>query len=540
MKRLLLSVLAVSGLGCAPKEVNYAVNIVTQSCDPASDPFDKVQFLRIRVTGKELDGGVMEPKTEITASNPSTKEAKIPQIPAGPARVVEVRGYDGDPNSGARVISMGKSLPFDVPDVVPDDLMGGSIKVNVVLRKVNTFAPIVSAAAPTQCQQLRVPRAGHTATLLKNGKVFIAGGYNLKPGSPEKVALADTEVFNPGTGAFELTRPLSITTQGAVYPLARAYHAALRLPSGQVLLWGGELYATANNTVSPIASILFYDVDVDDYGAVGPRVPAAIGRSHHKMAIDSNGKVLVVGGLTRSSGAGGIVPANQVEWLDPAAATNLYKIVDGVSLPRIDATVMPVKNGEYIAVAGGSDGTAVKTDITFFKFNGTTFAQQSTSMPPMLSSGGRRAAAGALIHDGADMLLLGGYTDPALVRPLASSEVLNASAATIAPGPDIRTARGDVCAVTMADGTVLAIGGRTSDAGGPPRSDATAVLITAADTGGITSIGAPNLPKARYAHTCTALLDGSVLVTGGINELIDGTIEILQDAYIYTPTPPAD
>ncbi len=537
MKRLLLSVLAVSALGCAPKEVNYALNIVTKSCDPAADPFDKVQFLRVRVTGTDMD-----PKTETTASNPATKELKIPAIPAGLARVIEVRGYDGDPNGGARVISMGKSLPFDVPDVVPDELIGGSEKINVILRKVNTFAPIVSAAAPTQCQQLRVPRAGHSATLLKNGKVFIAGGYNLRPGSPEKKALADTEVFNPGTGAFEPSRSLSITSQGAVYELPRAFHAAVRAPSGQVVLWGGEIYTnTTNNTVSPIATILFYDADVDDFGAVGSRSPAPIPRSRHQMAIDVNGKVLVVGGVTRSGNTmGQLVPTNEVEWLDPAAATNIYKIVDGVTLPRLEATVMPIKNGEFIAVVGGTDGSALKSDITFFKFNGTTFAKQSTSMPPMLSGAGRRAAAGALLRDSSDLIILGGYNDPALVRPVASSEVLNASAATVGPGPDIRTARGDVCAVTMTDGTVLAVGGRTSDTGAPPRSDATAVLITAASTGGVTSIGAPNLPKARYFHTCTALQDGTVLVTGGINELVDGTVEILQDAYIYTPTPPAD
>ena len=531
MMRLVLCLAAVSALGCAPKEVNYALNIVTQSCDPSSDPFDKVQFLRVRVTGTAMD-----PKTEITASNPATKELKIPEIPAGLARVIEVRGYDGDPNSGARVISAGKSLPFDVPDVVPDDLRGGSIKINVILRKVNTFAPIVSAAAPTQCQQLRVPRAGHTATLLKNGKVFIAGGYNLKAGSPEKVALASTETFNPSTGAFELSKPISITSQGAVYELPRAFQAAVRVPSGQVVLWGGETYGGGiNNAMSPLATIVFYDPDVDDFGAVGSRSPPSIQRTRHRMVMDQNGKVLVVGGLTRMGAV-----ANEVEWLDPAAATNIYKIVDGVTLPRLDATVMPIKGGEFIAVAGGTDGTAVKTDITFFKFNGTTFAKQSTSMPPLLSGGGRRGAAGALIRDSADLLMLGGYTDPTLVRPLASSEVLNASAATVGMGPDIRTARGDVCAVTMADGTVLALGGRTSDSGGPPRSDATAVLITAASTGGITSIGAPNLPKARYFHTCTALLDGSVLVTGGVNELVDGTVEILQDAYIYTPTPAAD
>ncbi len=536
MKRLLLSALALSAFGCAPKEVKYDLNIVTQSCDPSANPFDGVQFLRIRVTGD-----AMQPLTQITASNPATREAKIPEIPAGLRRVIEVRGYDGDPNSGARTLSLGKSLPFDVPDVVPEVLMGGPIKVNVILRKVNTFAPIVSAAAPTQCQQMRVPRTGHTATLLKNGKVFIAGGYNLKPGSPEKKALSDTEVFNPASGAFEPTKPLSVTSQGAVYELPRAFHAALRVPSGQVMLWGGEVYSTANNTVSPIATILFYDADVDDFGAVGSRIPAQIARSRHQVAIDANGKVLVVGGITRISGPmSQLIPVNEVEWLDPAAATNIYKIVDGVSLPRLDATVMPVKNGEFIAVAGGTDGAMVKNDITFFKFNGTTFAKQSTSMPPMLAAAGRRGAAGALIRDASDLVILGGYTDPVLVRPLASSEVLNASSATVAPGPDVRTARGNICAATMGDGTVLALGGRTSDSGAPPRSDSTVVLITAAATGGVTSIGAPNLPKARYGHTCTTLLDGTVLVTGGINELTDGSIEILQDAYIYTPTPAAD
>ena len=159
MKRLLLSALALGVFGCAPREVKFALNIVTDNCDAASKPFEGVQFLRVRVTGKE-----MQPLTSITSANPATRELKIPEIPAGLARVIEVRGYDGDPNSGARVLSIGKSLPFDVPDVVPETLMGGSIKLNVILRKVNSFSPIVSAAAPTQCQQLRMPRAGHSAT----------------------------------------------------------------------------------------------------------------------------------------------------------------------------------------------------------------------------------------------------------------------------------------------------------------------------------------------------------------------------------------
>lgn len=531
MKRFVVGAVGLVVLaGCAPKEVNYKVNIVTQSCDMSSNPFQGVQFLRVRVTGD----GIATPLDAVSGVNSSTREIKIPEIPSGLARVIEVRGYEGDPAAGGRVVSVGKSLPFDVPNVVPEELMGKPIDINVVLRKINSFSPPVSAAAPTQCQRMKVARAGHTATLLKNGKVFIAGGYNLKAGSPEKAALSDAELYNPATGAFESARDLSITSSGTTYKLPRAYHAAIRLPSGQVMLWGGEVYASGvNNVVSPIASILFYDPDVDDFGAVGPRSPVpAIARTRHSVAMDENGKVLVVGGLTRSNS---LVPVEQVEWIDPV--TNLYKIVDGVTLPRIDSAVAAVKKGEFIAVAGGTDGTNLKTEITFFKFTGSTFGQQTLANPPRLGDPGRRSAGVATLRDSADMILLGGYSDPTLVKPVASSEIVNSSSATVAMGPAVGS-RGETCALTLSDGSVMAIGGRTSDMpNGPSRSDAAVIFVKANPQGGVTSLGAPDLPTPRYGHTCTALADGTVLVTGGINESLNGTQEILQDAWIYQPAP---
>lgn len=517
--------------GCGPKEIDYQVQIVTQTCDSSVDPFEGVQFLRVFIRASDI-----EALDAITSANPSTRQLTIPQIPAGKARVVEVRAYDGDPLSGGRVVSMGKSVPFDVPDVVPDDLLGKSIDVKVFLRKVNAFSPVVSAAAPTQCQRLRVPRAGHTATELKNGRVFIAGGFNFKAGSPEKQALSETEIYNPATGALEAAKDMSITASGKPSPLPVAYHTATRLLSGQVLLWGGEVYLNGvNNTVSPRAQILVYDGDVDDFGAFPSRTnPLSISRSHHSAALDQNGKVLIVGGTTRVTS---LVPAGEVEWFDPDAQSNQYKVVDGVNLPRLDAAVSAVKQGEFIAVAGGSDGTSTKTDVVFFKFNGSTFAQQSLANPPHLADPGRRAAGVATVRDGADMILLGGHSDPTLVSPVASSEVVSSQSASVAPGPAVG-ARGDICAVTMLDGAVMAIGGRTALMPGTSgTSDVTSVIIKASGQGGLSSLGGPDLPVGRYSHTCTALQDGTVLVTGGINELPSGTQEILQDAYIYQPAP---
>lgn len=531
MLRAAVAVAAAALAGCGPKEINYQVQIVTQACESSVNPFQGVQFLRVYVRGEGID----LPLDVISGADPATRQVSIPEIPPGPRRIVEVRAYDGDPLSGGRVVSMGKSVPFDVPNVVPDDLMGGSIPVVVFLRKVNAFTPVSSAAAPTQCQRMKVARAGHTATELKGGKVFIAGGFNYKAGSPERQALADTEVYNPTTGAFEPTKDISITASGSLTRLPVAFHTATRLTSGQVLLWGGEVYVGMNNTVSPKTQILVYDGDVDDFGAFPSRAsPAAIPRSRHRAAIDQNGKVLIVGGQTRVSS---LVPAVEVEWFDPEATSNQYKVVDGVSLPRLDAAVAAVKGGEFIAVAGGTDGMTMKNDVAFFKYNGSTFAQQSLANPPRLADPGRRAAGVATVRDGADMIVLGGHSDPTLVNPVASSEVISSQSATVSMGPAVNS-RGDICAVTMTDGTVIAVGGRTALMPGMAgSSDGTSVLIKSSAQGGVTSLGGPDLSVPRYAHTCTALQDGTVLVTGGINESMTGAQEILQDAYIYQPAP---
>ncbi|MCU0699357.1 MAG: hypothetical protein MUC96_22870, partial [Myxococcaceae bacterium] len=88
---------------CQPKVVNYTLAVVTSGCAGAN-PFQGVQFLRIRITGD----GLMAP---IEATAPAgERAATLPEIPAGANRVIEVRAYDGDPASGGRVVSIGRTL----------------------------------------------------------------------------------------------------------------------------------------------------------------------------------------------------------------------------------------------------------------------------------------------------------------------------------------------------------------------------------------------------------------------------------------------
>src|SRR6266851_4893222 len=98
------------------------------------------------------------------------------------------------------------------------------------------MATLIDASSSTQVEQLGplvVPRTGHAATVLADGRVLIAGGTSATG------QLTSAEIFdpaNPGAGF----RVLS-ATMGA----ARAGHSATLLKDGTVLIAGGDVAGTA-------------------------------------------------------------------------------------------------------------------------------------------------------------------------------------------------------------------------------------------------------------------------------------------------------
>src|SRR5438552_3280690 len=73
---------------------------------------------------------------------------------------------------------------------------------------------------------MTVPRALHTATLLPNGRVLVAGGLS---GSP---ALANAELYDPSTGTWDATGSMAVL---------RGNHTATLLANGKVLVVGGTV-----------------------------------------------------------------------------------------------------------------------------------------------------------------------------------------------------------------------------------------------------------------------------------------------------------
>ena len=70
---------------------------------------------------------------------------------------------------------------------------------------------------------LNAARDAHTATLLSDGRVLVAGGFD---GAP----LAGSELYDPASGTWALTGSLNI---------ARSHHTATLLNDGRVLVVGG-------------------------------------------------------------------------------------------------------------------------------------------------------------------------------------------------------------------------------------------------------------------------------------------------------------
>ena len=89
---------------------------------------------------------------------------------------------------------------------------------------------------------MQTGRADHTATLLPDGQVLVAGGFGTNSIS---LAMASAELYDPATGTWTATGPMNT---------ARAFHTATLLPDGQVLVVGGY-----KNYKSALASAELYD-----------------------------------------------------------------------------------------------------------------------------------------------------------------------------------------------------------------------------------------------------------------------------------------
>jgi hypothetical protein len=134
------------------------------------------------------------------------------------------------------------------------------------------------SGAFTASGSMTTRRYGHTATLLPDGKVLLAGGS----------CLASAELFDPATTTFILTGKMASDRFG---------HLAIRLASGRVLVLGG--YGTGGSMGEFGCGLPEYRLELYDplVGTFGPSHGLAHSSSDSRTAtLLLDGRVLLVGG----------------------------------------------------------------------------------------------------------------------------------------------------------------------------------------------------------------------------------------------------
>jgi hypothetical protein len=173
--------------------------------------------------------------------------------------------------------------------------------------------------------EMSIGRVGHIAVLLRLGKVLIAGGW------VGMVGTDSAELYDPATGKFTAISKMTIR---------RGRPSATLLADGDVLIAGGE--AQDNE---PLASAEIFRTKTLSFQAIGSMHHA---RDAHTATLLNDGRVLIAGGYTEH--AASITPS--AELFDPTKGT--FTETGSLGAPRCKGTAGQLPDGRVL-IAGGSN-----------------------------------------------------------------------------------------------------------------------------------------------------------------------------------------
>ncbi len=326
------------------------------------------------------------------------------------------------------------------------------------------------------------PRFGHLAFALPNGQVLAVGGeisYHLFDKLTFSAVTNTAEIYDPILRKWTPTGSLGVP---------RTMAAGAKLASGKVLVAGGAVEVASFPAVA-LASTELYDPTT---GRWAPAGNLASPRYQHAAALLA-GELLVCGG---TSGHDALASCEKFGTSWGAAP----------SMASARAELTLTASGANVLATGGRGASGALQTAEVLQ-NGGWNAAGPLAVP-------RYGHAALLLADGS-VVVAGG------AGAITSAERFTFSTRTWTTRSGALSSGAYQAAAATVNGLAIVTGGSS-----PGASAATALYDGVSDAW---SAG-PALLDARYAHTATALADGSVLVAGGIDASSNplGTSEVLE------------
>jgi galactose oxidase-like protein len=348
------------------------------------------------------------------------------------------------------------------------------------------------ATTPTEANSwaitgsLNVARAYHTATLLSDGRVLVAGGTNIG-------ILDSAELYDPVTGTWSVTGRLNAP---------RSYHTATLLRDGKVLVLGGVRGRVEIDGVLNSAEL--YDPQTGTWSVTGSLNTRRI---DHTATLLQNGKVLVAGGVD------GKDSLNHAELYDPD--TGMWSFTGNLNTAIYYHTATLLQNGRVLVAVGDNHAEFYHPDTGTWTSVGNINGNYRVRHTATLLPNGEVLLAGGNNYDDFNYAL---FNTAELYDPVKRNWSFTGS---------LNVPRDYHTATLLPNGRILVAGGSS--------------LIDSLDSSelydpqtGIWSFTS-NLNTPRSYHTATLLPDGKVLIVGGASASVLDSAEL---GYNFAAVPP--
>ncbi|MFC9439762.1 Kelch repeat-containing protein [Nocardia sp. NPDC057030] len=295
------------------------------------------------------------------------------------------------------------------------------------INSVELFDPAVGGGAWRTVASMNEPRFSHSATLLPDGSVLVAGGCSARSADTNR-ALRSAEIYSPATNTWTTVKPMTDIRFG---------HTAIPLTGGKVLVIGGVITIGRGQYAALGYCEIFTPGATPDKGTWAPTASLRTPRKGHQATALTDGSVLVTGGDVLTHSFSSII--------DPYSLKTCERFrldANGIGAWTVDAdmpwglsqhrAVLLPKSGKVLVIGGTDSGVFdVGYSDTILYTPGAAGAAGTWTIAANMAVGRWAMAAVGLPED--EVFVAGGIVRSGAAAPVFGESVLAATAEVYTP-----------------------------------------------------------------------------------------------------------